>query len=391
MNGDALLAIALSDPLALYNLAEALARTRSETLAIWGTVPGLLLLPNLLQGSGHPQLLPTWQHYKAYASAFASWVKAYTKTLPEEALEVKVLAEPNPPVLVALEHAVMWLLKQPRECTSEIYCSTTDPEIFRERITWLNTAGPSEQNPSASGVQLLLLLWLPRGIAAAAEHLAGVTVAPSSRGVSRGGSKEGGSSSSSGLGLAAPGGRRYSLLQHVVKIALIHFHALGQWKDVAFSAAMTAVLGDLLGNSSIPGAAEAAAAAGLDTPSKPVPKRLSKLPYDGLPEAVVKQMQLVRMAWPCAVALDMNMPLPSDVEQQKQLLRELLVVFQMLEEEVPLPLGCSNPGCMELSGLSEVAAHFTKACSACKVVRYCCSKCQKQHWQVHKASCKRLQ
>ena len=55
-----------------------------------------------------------------------------------------------------------------------------------------------------------------------------------------------------------------------------------------------------------------------------------------------------------------------------------------------MPVGCSNPHCTDLSGVSELAA-ASKACSGCKVVRYCSRACQVAHWKQHKELCKRLQ
>jgi hypothetical protein len=42
---------------------------------------------------------------------------------------------------------------------------------------------------------------------------------------------------------------------------------------------------------------------------------------------------------------------------------------------------CSRPGCCD-------AAHMR--CTACKQVRYCGQPCQRAHWKVHKADCRRL-
>jgi hypothetical protein len=58
--------------------------------------------------------------------------------------------------------------------------------------------------------------------------------------------------------------------------------------------------------------------------------------------------------------------------------------------EVPSPVGCNNPGCVNLRGLSE-AETAAKACGGCKVARYCSQECQRGHWKVHRPTCQRLQ
>ena len=77
-------------------------------------------------------------------------------------------------------------------------------------------------------------------------------------------------------------------------------------------------------------------------------------------------------------------------EQQLQLLRDLIVLFQVLLAEVPFPMGCNTPACARLDGLSEVKASTTKVCTGCKVACYCSEACQHEHWEQHRAACKRL-
>ncbi|PNH08844.1 hypothetical protein TSOC_004579 [Tetrabaena socialis] len=49
---------------------------------------------------------------------------------------------------------------------------------------------------------------------------------------------------------------------------------------------------------------------------------------------------------------------------------------------------CGNPGCRNL-GCGDVEADLKlQQCSGCRVLRYCCAECQKEHWrQGHKAEC----
>ena len=78
--------LASCNPLAFYSLSELSLRRAFEDdydsapALAWGY--SALHLTDLLVGEGHPQLLASWRHYKAYASAFASWFKVYSRLLP---------------------------------------------------------------------------------------------------------------------------------------------------------------------------------------------------------------------------------------------------------------------------------------------------------------------
>ena len=75
-----LYALVSSNPLPFYRLLDVTCRVgNQEAVAL---VTPLLQLPNLLVDGPYKAMIPTWQHAKAYTSAFASWVKAYRKQLP---------------------------------------------------------------------------------------------------------------------------------------------------------------------------------------------------------------------------------------------------------------------------------------------------------------------
>jgi len=122
--------------------------------------------------------------------------------------------------------------------------------------------------------------------------------------------------------------------------------------------------------------------------SAAVPSRIAKLPQHGLPSAVVSQLDFINSSWPHKVLSGEQQP--AGEQEVEQLLQDLLLLGQLLMEEVPSPIGCNNPGCGDLRGLSELTASC-KTCTGCGVVKYCSRACQVGHWKAHKDLCKRLQ
>ena len=150
-----------------------------------------------------------------------------------------------------------------------------------------------------------------------------------------------------------------------------------------------------------------------------VPRWLSKLPQECLPGAVVYQLQHMSLRWvpkvleACvytATEPGEGMRCEGACQQQlqegglgtsvlcsscieglcRQYLEDVMQVINTLLDEVPLPLGCNNPACVNLEGKSEAAASH-RACNGCKVACYCSIACQKAHWKRHKAVCQCLQ
>ena len=72
-------------------------------------------------------------------------------------------------------------------------------------------------------------------------------------------------------------------------------------------------------------------------------------------------------------------------ERNVQLLVHLLPVCEEVIAALPLPLGCNNPRCVNLSGMSEAAS--AKVCTGCRKVHYCSPECIKAHWKEHKSYC----
>lgn len=55
----------------------------------------------------------------------------------------------------------------------------------------------------------------------------------------------------------------------------------------------------------------------------------------------------------------------------------------------PKLVGCWNPGCVNMAGVSEVAAP-AKPCGNCKVAVFCSKACEKMAWSSHTLSCAKL-
>ena len=122
-------------------------------------------------------------------------------------------------------------------------------------------------------------------------------------------------------------------------------------------------------------------------PSIAIPrhKRLDKLHQAGLPNAVLKQLDILWRKWP--VRCDLSQ-LPE--QQQQERWTDLLKLCEVLVQEVPIVLGCSNPSCINLKGVSE-AAESRKKCTGCRMC-YCSRECQVAHWKAgHKNLCSKLQ
>jgi hypothetical protein len=376
----------------------------------------MLQLPNLFAPEGMKQLLPSWQYCKAYLSASASWTKAAAMFLRASAA-------------TGGQHAtgvLRYVMEQLGRLHLEIWqqgCGSI--EIVSAGGLVLvggGKGGAYEYAATPSSIQLLRLVGLGTVIAVTAQTLAGVSLAASSSSGSSSeiGSAAGPSSSGSSHDDGVPG----SLPRHVmlidtqrsaspstflamlsslkdvnnpplvkaVHLGLMHFNCLAFWsKNVyqALSAAAAAAKAEgVKGSSDTAADAVPSARAKVADQQQYVPKRLAKMPQQGLPAAVVEQMDRISSSWPLKVLVELH--LPYEEAKQKQLLQDLLLLGHVLMVEVPSPVGCNNPGCLNLRGSSE-AETAAKACGGCKVARYCSQECQRGHWKVHRPTCERLQ
>ena len=500
---------------------------------ICGTIdrPGILLrLPFLFVGDNQQQLIPTWPLTKAYASAFASWVKAYIMLLGDLETSAPPSAAAAPAgggqaaaantqapgaaavtaaavavevaraaiarmqnqaavvavaaaraghwvgaagvMLTALDDQLIWLGTEITQSHAEIALCVGEP-FAHWRSEWEGAA----VEPIPSSLQLLLLLWLGRGVLLAAQRLIGMVPTASknrnsssrnkstkqqqqqaerqsdgkdrgfgndvtckeeadtsgarssnnSSGIATGTTCAGtaaatkvssGGTSSSGGTAPVPRTSRFELMQMLTMTAVRHCMILGLWQKMsdrgvaaggpategyitATAAAAECDIGEGsssrfgAGTSAAPPAADdagtaahrAAAAAGRSS-SDQLPKRLAKMPTHSLPAAVAAQLSKVASAWPAGM-MSCEVDLPEDAQQLQQFLQDLLDFEQVLLLEVPSPIGCNNPACVNLEGDSE-AKNSLKMCSGCKV-GYCSRECQVAHWKVHKEVCEKLQ
>lgn len=78
---------------------------------------------------------------------------------------------------------------------------------------------------------------------------------------------------------------------------------------------------------------------------------------------------------------------------KQELLRLVSDAHSMLTgvmDDIPLPVGCNNPGCTRIEAVAEATLSINKRCSQCLAAHYCCKRCQVEHWPSHKNACKRL-
>ena len=442
-----LLELVALDPLIYYMLVDFTLRVVVCDTRTFSLMSDLLGLDNLLVGSGAKQLLPSWEHYKAYISAFASWTKAYMLLLGCGAAAASPAVK-SAPAEVASAVSALPAAAAASSSAGNLAAEVADDQasyamedlermlaFFGLQVLQVQIKDPSEAatvaamtvvegEPTPGTTQLIVLLYLARAVAATAKQMTGMVAAAS----------RSSSSSSGGCTTVARGitnidvpamirayedlafwnQGHHSALARAVVLGLMLSQNLIQWHLVATGQAAPRLSAD---SEQIAGTATAAsssiatssiAAAGLQalttppyqpltTPLLPppaapgvctLPKRLTKLPHQGLPAAVVAELESILSKRSTEGHLSFKPP--EEEEQQRQLLGELLLLFDVLLAEVPCPVGCNNPACCDMSGESELAAS-SKVCLGCKVAYYCSQKCQKGHWKVHKPTCRRLQ
>ena len=340
-------------------------------------------------------LLNTWPEYKAYISAVASWCKAHVKLFPD-ACETALQGDNEQ--YMALSEALAIMLVQANKADGA-------------GCLGLGQA-PGSLNSTLQAVRLVLLLWLTRAtlgvmkcclLAAAAQRSSGSSnsrdgCSSSSRGGSSSCTSSGGyvgacePADTSNVSSSAP---IAGVHKRMVVLTLPVLHALVKWQKTT---------SELTARSSTANSSPAAAAVA-DVACLATRKRLSRLPLQGLPEAVTTQLDKCTNIWrgllptSASGAVGELMELPpwtrlddivgDGIEGLQSFGREMVVLFDVLLEEVPSPLGCNFPGCSNLSGFTE-ADEVGSVCTRCQEARYCSRQCQVDHWEQHKKACRRL-
>ena len=408
--------VAPSDPFTYFSLIDLLCRKWPDILA--ASVPGraLFYIDGLLVGKGRKELLPpTWQHHKAFLSAYASWAKVcvFLMQSPAALAPVSAASQYIPgasEVALGASSRGVSVADVLVECCIGIGLSLSvglpmtakGHRVLVREILEQHCQPTSQINSSTHLVQLLLH---SRVLLVAGEQLVGVKPASNpgnsssssrcrgSRGWGSAGSSSTGMSGADELwqqedgsfdGRGSRGARDVSgpvkairclldglvgpeetLLRKLLCAALVQMHGLYLWhgRAVHSSSSSTRI-----------------------APAELPPKRWDLLPLQGLPEAVLKQLDWIWGVWR---ENDLASGLTGEAEQ-RCLLQDVLLLLKLLVQEVALPLGCSNLKCVSMNGASEVAA-ASKSCSGCKVVRYCSMECHVAHWGEHRPLCKQLQ
>ena len=236
-----------------------------------------------------------------------------------------------------------------------------------------------------------------------------------------------GSSGNSTGGVCSQEGSRFlitapsSICVAGTNVAVMLHKGLKQWQAVHSARVQTATSA-----AEVPLAAGAATAAPHD--GNDAPSRLSGQLCEGLPIAVVEQLQECSSRWPmeegsssssdssdmsslsrdhslgdfscdedemtsnssATSSTDCSTSGRSPREVQRLVLGDVIKLCQVLQHEVPTIVGCNNPTCLNLTGMLESAAS-RKVCTGCNVAHYCSRECQVGHWKEHMVACRRLQ
>ena len=402
--------VAPADPTTYFSIIDLLCRSEPDLNTV--RLVALVLLPvqglledgkavqrggsSLDQQQQQQHMLARWEQYKAMPSAIASFVKAYEVVLPEvSAAAAEGQVEDAKELISCCSCLVNWV-------TQGVVPNGAGPSGMGHTPAEDACQGASKHVVSYSAHQGLVL-WLSRLVVALGQQLLGKTPAAPINGSSSSSmighistvSSCSSSSSppiSSSITEGGPGSTDPlpPVIVHLQQLVLSVAIQLWSHVDVCFAGGS-----DSSSCTGVPTAAAASGGGGGGSSSSGTEPSVSAGPQPALPDVVSKQPQYIKQQWqlqdsegpnqPCSQLLEV----PADASDQQELLADLLHGFEQLLQEVPLPFGCSNLGCRNLAGLSEVAA-ASKGCSWCRQVRYCSTECQMAHLEQHRGLCRRL-
>ena len=400
--------------------------------------------------AGHQQQQqqrPWWQLWRAVASTYASWTKAYTKTLRAVARARATATGQTATAGGAAQRSGAEETAATAEEAAKGAASGWVDSDHNERLVLLLSTLSNVLTPGALAIvspaaadadrvrlELLLLLWGARLVAATAEHVitgpaaaSGMVgsreagfISSSTEATSRASSSSSSSSTStecfsvstnayqacSGSSTSGDG-----KVEEAVGVSPVASNRAGQTMPDPCSNAVEQEAPERLSNfdaalklalalylevvawtkraAEVEVATNTAGNEPLDKDERLLSQRLVHVPTS-LPPSVASHMDHMcrnDMEKMCNLG---RQYLARESQQGKlQLLKDLLRLCQLLMAEVPCTIGCSNPACVDLRGASEVKVSC-KACTSCKVLYYCSRECQVAHWKVHKGICKKL-
>ena len=361
-------------------------------------VDGLLEDGKLVQPGGssldqqQQHMVARWEQYKAMPSAVASWVKACEVVLREvSAADAGGRVGDAEELIYCCSCLVNWV-------TQEGVRNGAGPSGMVQKPAGDASQGDFKHIVS-SNAHLGLVLWLCRLVVALGQQLLGrKPAAPTDRSSSSMVGHLAAVSSCSGSSSMPISSfrQREATLTDTLPAVIVYLQQLVLCVAIQLWSHMDVCFAGMSVSSSCTGVGGAAAATGGGGggSSGVAPSGRSNL-QPALPGVVSKQQQYIKQQWqlqdfevpnqPCSELFEV----PADASDHHELLGDLLYGFQQLLQEVPLPFGCSNLGCSNLAGLSEVAA-ASNGCSWCRGVRYCSTDCQMTHLEQHRGLCRKI-
>ena len=411
-----------SNPLAFYSLMDLACRTHTGMDLTLLLQLGILVECKNVPRIEWEQLFSTKQHIKAYTSAMASWVKAYiirlTPVAAAAAMPITAAATEAGEAGGDLQLMVRWLelvlySLQPIQNAQKCLFVSVVPKLRAEMVP-LELL--DDLSYSSSNFHIMVLVWISRAVAAMAEQLLmyykqyGTAAASSSTIRSDPKGKQDMSSSSSSWDFDRGGGHsgsegsraarsiirpnsaiswrstgplvpQQSMTKQAraVVVALSLHQRLREWHETA-----TATVDQQSGaaeqhddtaddedvtveaspsSSAPPATSSAAAGAQAAAAVAQLPSSTKfRLPHEGLPAAVVDQLEQLKGRWPFA-AFDNQKPV-EDQQVQLMVLQDVIRLCKLLQQEVPVPVGCNNPACLNLEGVAEMVTACRTATGA---------------------------